>query len=77
MRQQEIEEIKNPPFDTVGFIMAWEGCETTAGEEVAGFQHLIDNGAVWHLQGCYGRAARQLIASGFCVDTHNVLGKAG
>lgn len=49
------------------FIMAYEGGEIESEEQlVEGFQAMIDDGTVWQLQGCYGRAAAQLINSGLC-----------
>jgi hypothetical protein len=66
-------ETKEKPFDTVGFIMDWEGGDLSDDDTIIGFQHLIDNGMAWSLQGCYGRTARQLIERGLCVDTHNVI----
>jgi hypothetical protein len=53
-------------FDTVGFIMAYEGGELDDEATVEGFQHLIDDGLVWRLQGTYGRMAVRLIEQGFC-----------
>ena len=56
------------PFDLVGKIMAWEGGEMETEEEVIEFfQHLIDTGMAWTLQGSYGRAAMDLINSGRCM----------
>lgn len=62
MAQPETE----PPFDTVAFIMDYESGELNNDEIVAGFQHLINNGYVWTLQGSYGRTARALIEAGLC-----------
>ena len=61
-------------FDTVGFIIAFEAGELDNEQAVEGFQHLIDTGLVWQLQGAYGRTAAVLIHSGECIDTHTVLG---
>jgi len=36
------------------------------GDPVAALQSLIDSGAVWQLQGSYGRAARDAIEQGVC-----------
>lgn len=33
---------------------------------VAAWQYLIDTGTVWHLQGWYGRCAKDLINEGIC-----------
>lgn len=54
------------PFDTVSFIMAYEGGELDEEEVISGFQHLIDNGLAWQLQGHYGRTASALIDQGLC-----------
>jgi uncharacterized protein YggL (DUF469 family) len=66
---------KKPEWDELGFIMKWESEEMDEEELAEGFQHLIDNGHCWSLQGCYGRTAAALIEAGLCVDTHNRLGK--
>jgi len=61
-------------FDQVGFIMAYEDDQLDDEQIEKGFQYLIDSGLAWSLQGSYGRAAKSLIESGHCTDTHNVLG---
>ena len=53
-------------FDLVGQIMAYEQGDLDQDDAVALFQHMIDDGTVWHLQGSYGRTAQRLIASGLC-----------
>lgn len=35
---------------------------------IEGFQHLINEGTVWSLQGSYGRMAAALIEAGYCTD---------
>lgn len=52
------------PFDTVGFIIAYEGGELTREEIIDGFQNLVDDGLAWQLQGHYGRTAQALIDAG-------------
>jgi hypothetical protein len=55
-------------FDVVGFIMAFEmGDEDALSQDdiVTGFQHLIDSGAIYGLQGFYGRYASMLADEGF------------
>ena len=57
---------REPKFDVVGFIMDYEGGEIGESEMIEGFQHLIDSGTVWNLQGHYGRTAAALIDAGYC-----------
>lgn len=52
------------PFDTLSFIMDYEGGDLSEDEMIAGFQHLVDSGLVWQLQGHYGRTAAALIDAG-------------
>jgi len=60
-------------WDEVGFIMDFEGGDATEEEIIEGFQHLVDNGHAWSLQGFYGRTAAELIRQGLVTDTHGVL----
>jgi len=41
--------------------------EATEEERIAAWQHLIDTGLVWSLQGYFGRMAEQLIEEGICT----------
>jgi hypothetical protein len=56
----------NKPFDQVDFCIRWESGDMGKEEMVAGFQHMIDDGIVWQLQGTYGRTATALIDAGLC-----------
>ena len=43
--------------------------ETETDEQVLqAWQHLVDTGLVWSLQGWFGRTARQLIDEGFITQ---------
>lgn len=59
-------------FDLVGFIMGYENDELSNDEITKGFQHLIDNGMAWTLQGTYGRMATHLIEAGYCTQKESV-----
>jgi len=59
-------EVKRKTFDVVGFIMDFESGDISEGRLIEGFQHLIDDGTVWQLQGFYGRTAEALIEQGYC-----------
>ena len=44
-----------------------EGVEPADEDEVLeAWQHLIDTGLCWQLQGCFGRRAAALIDAGLC-----------
>lgn len=51
-------------FDEVGAIIAFEQGELNDEGVIELFQHLVDNGHAWSLQGFYGRTARALIDAG-------------
>lgn len=53
-------------FDEIGQIIAYESGELSDEDTIELFQHLIDNGHAWSLQGSYGRTARSLIQAGLC-----------
>jgi len=45
--------------------------DSTDDEFIEAFQHLINTGTVWRLQGWYGRMAHHLIKSGHCTTGEN------
>lgn len=47
-------------------IVRYEQGYMTEEEIVAMFQSMIDSGVIWHLQGHYGRTAKNLIDAGYC-----------
>jgi hypothetical protein len=53
-------------YDACAAIEGFDGEEHTEEEIIAAFQHLIDTGVVWKLQGFYGRTADALIDAGHC-----------
>lgn len=59
-------ENTHKPYDVTGNIIAYEQGDLTTDETVALFQHLINTGMAWSLQGHYGRTARNLIEAGYC-----------
>lgn len=53
-------------MNALDFIFAYENGELDRDQIVAGFQSLIDSGAINHLQGSYQRQALEFIMSGEC-----------
>lgn len=52
---------------TLDAVMMIEGDDAASSEQlVEAWQLLIDTGAVWTLQGRYGRMAQHLIEQGIC-----------
>lgn len=66
--EQTIANAPPKPFDMVGFVMAFESGDLDEDAIIEGFQHLIDSGTVWSLQGTYGRTALALIEGGLCTN---------
>jgi hypothetical protein len=52
-------------FNAIGIAEGWIEAKDEA-EVIEAWQHLIDTGAAWTLQGWFGRTARQLIEDGVC-----------
>ena len=56
-------------MDNLTAILIVEGAEEATQEEhIKAWQHLIDTGLAWQLQGSFGRAARWLIEQGICHE---------
>lgn len=51
-------------YDQVGAIIAYEQGELDEEGALELFQHLVNTGLAWQLQGHYGRTARALIEAG-------------
>jgi hypothetical protein len=52
-------------FNVVDHIIAYENGSLDFDETVELFQHLVDSGLAWELQGAYGRMAVSLIEQGY------------
>lgn len=52
------------PFDLISAIIRYESDGMTEDETIELFQHLVDTGMAWQLQGHYGRTAQALIEQG-------------
>lgn len=52
-------------FDAIGIVEGWIEFESD-NQVIEAWQHLIDTGLTWSLQGWYGKTALQLIKEGIC-----------
>jgi len=57
-------------MDNYRAVAIAEGFEQAENQEevIAAWQHLIDTGLAWQLQGFFGRTARHLINEGICRE---------
>ena len=55
-------------MDTFTAVMIAEGAQEPESEQeqIDAWQHLIDTGLAWQLQGFFGRSAQNLIDAGIC-----------
>lgn len=51
----------------VNYIVAWESGELDDDKTIELFQHLVDTGKAWTLQGFYGRTAIAMIEEGLVI----------
>ena len=65
--EQVAETLDPKPIDEVGMIMDYESGQLDDDGIIKLFQHLIDTGKAWSLQGSYGRTAQALIDNGYCT----------
>lgn len=57
--------------DLVDKLVRYEQGEMDSDETVEFFQHLVDTGLAWTLQGSYGRTAQSMINRGVIVAPTN------
>lgn len=62
----DTQERKWTPYDAVAAVKGFDGEEHDEETMISAWQYLIDTGAVWSLQGCFGRMAKSLIEQGVC-----------
>lgn len=70
-----LDKKKGKPYDHVGAMMSYEDGSLDEPGTKKLFQHLVDTGMAWHLQGSYGRAADAMLKAGYIKKPKNTGGK--
>ena len=55
-------------YEAIAIAEGFADFEPTEEQFIEAWQHLIDTGLCWRLQGWFGRAAQNLIDNGFCKE---------
>jgi hypothetical protein len=63
-------------MSTIDRLMAFEHGELSDTEIIELFQHLVNTGMAWKLQGFYGRTAQKLIEAGLITEANGVKHKS-
>lgn len=58
-------------YDELGAIIAYESGDLDEESTIELFQHLVDSGLAWRLQGSYGRTAHALLEQGLIHGRRN------
>ena len=62
--------------EVVGLIMDYEGGDIDEEDAIALFQHLVNTGLAWQLQGHYGRTAQALLDQGIITRPNESVNEA-
>ena len=71
MKKRTTQNSKGDKMNDYTAVAIAEGFEEAENEEqyIAAWQHLIDTGLAYRLQGWFGRTAQALIEHGHCAET--------
>jgi hypothetical protein len=61
------EKRKMDNYQAVSIAEGFCDFEPTEEQQISAWQHLIDTGLAWSLQGSFGRTAMALIEAGICT----------
>jgi hypothetical protein len=67
-KQSSKEPNMQEPYDCIGAIIDFEQGSLDDEQAIALFQHLVDTGLAWTLQGSYGRTAQALLDAGLITE---------
>ena len=55
-------------YEAVSIAEGFAQSDCTEAQTIAAWQHLIDTGLAWRLQGWFGRTASRMIEEGLCAS---------